>query len=305
MGIDELKRWHWMVIGLLLGAIFGGSRVAFREPNMSGPRSYVRDQFEEVLWRNVDVRNLVLHPPINGQEWVTGELFRRDTANNGPRMQRVRKNATQPAQEWPGKWVSFPLLASDEKLSSAPPSAANKEYKTNVTAREYLASLQKDFPGGAQKLTYKFAWWEVPKAMLSIYTAAGFVLIGVIWPTIINLLTGAGFGRATKDVNDYDLSRFKSGGQKAATATKNDTSAQDQRLADLNAKLEADVAGMIMGSNISDVQREDEEEAQAIRQLETQRLEVEAKAQAEKQAQEYKGEFYPVAKPGAKKHDEH
>src|SRR5437763_821284 len=101
MGIDELKRWHWMAIGLLLGAMFGGSRVYFREPNMSGPRSYVRDQFEEVLWRNVDIRNLVLHPPLNGQEWVTGELYRRDTPNNGPRLQRVRKNTTQPAQEWP------------------------------------------------------------------------------------------------------------------------------------------------------------------------------------------------------------
>jgi|GEM_PF-2146155 len=315
MGIDELKRWHWMIIGLLLGAMFGGSRVYFREPDMSGPRSYRRDQFEEVLWNRVDIRNLVLHPPMNGQEWVTGELYRLDRPNNGPRLAPQRRNSTQPAVERPGKWVQFPLLASDVELTAKDTAAIESAkrakitlretpaYGTYPTAREYLAQLAVDVPGGKEKLAFKYAWWETSRAMLTIYTSAGFVVIGVIWPTIINLMIGAGLGRPKKEADAYDLSRFKSGSKAAPVAKQ--ASAADTRLAELNAKLEADVAGMIMGSNLSTIEQEDEEEAQAIRQLETQRLEVEAKERAIAESKEYKGEFYPVAKPGGKKPGEH
>jgi len=277
--------------------MFGGTRVMWRDADPGGERSYDRKQFYDMVRRGMEVRNLVMHPPIDGQEWVTGEALKYKNGTFSPVQQSGRRwwqfisPTTKPVTELAGEWVPFPLLAADS-TSSRP------IYQNPPTAAEYLGDLQKQFPRLKDALVYKTAWWEAPKYLVSLYTVGGFVVIGVIWPTIQNLLTGAGFGKA-RPKEEYDLDRFKSDPEPQAKPAAVAASANDQ-LAELNAKLEAEVAGMMIGK--SAIEQEDEEEEAAIKQLRMDAVETVAEKEA-REAQEYKGEFYPVAKPIVHKTD--
>jgi len=78
------------------------------------------------------------------------------------------------------------------------------------------AKLDKAKYPRAETFAYKFNWIETPRGAYPAYTLGGFGRHRLIWPTIVQLLVSAGFGRA-KDPNDnYDLSRHK--GSKAAAA---------------------------------------------------------------------------------------
>ena len=87
-------------------------------------------------------------------------------------------------------------------------------------------------------VTYQFAWWEVPKYQYAIWTAGCLVVIGGIWPTIINLLIGAGLGPKKKE-EDYDLNRFGRGKTKTETAPaarRGMTTAEQSQLANADAE---------------------------------------------------------------------
>jgi hypothetical protein len=282
-----------MIIGLLFGAAFGGTRLFWRNSDVDVERSYDRTQFEDVVRHGTDLRNLTLHPSFQGQEILTGELYKLKNDRFGPRLRYQRPGTTQPAQERPGDWSKFMLVASDTE-------SKRPIYKTPVTAVEYFAALEKESPRLKSVLVYRTAWWEIPKVTIALYAAAGFVVIGVIWPTLINVLTGAGFGPQKKPKDEYDLSRFKSGPEPVAAVA--GVSGTDQELHDLNAKMESNVADMLIGKTA--IEEEDEEEARIIKQLETQSIDATEGATPEpEEDKEYKGEFYPVAKPGGKKPD--
>jgi phage tail protein X len=67
-------------------------------------------------------------------------------------------------------------------------------------------------------IRFHYAWWEIPKYVYQIWMIGTFVLVGVIWPGLIQLLIKGGFGRAPAD--EYDLSRFKGGAPEPAAAPK-------------------------------------------------------------------------------------
>lgn len=400
MGLERLKFWHWMIIGVLVGVGYGFVKTQLLVAEETSEHTRDRGQIEHDLQRGAIVRNLTLHPPVEGQEWVTGEIYQFNRANGlvsvyppreinpnlppgwrarprGGRWNRNAANNSPPAQppEGPttrpdlpdGKWLTLTFLAGDANRKGKEynvagtitangttatftavnghsfrngdtvtiAGAAQPEYNgafkiSNVTrgsfdytlpaapsattatagaggaitaymdAREFLASLQRQFPPVASShrdLEYRFAWWEVPVNAMAIYGAGGFVVIGVIWPTVISLMAGAGLVKRPEPEDDYDLSRFK-GGEEANDDAKPEVSQQDQdQLAELNAKLEAGVADMLQGSTEPEIDH-DAEHAAAIKKLETTAMDAEEGAVAQSnEPKEYRGEFYPVAKP--------
>ncbi len=327
MGLENLKRWHWALIGLLLGAMFGATRAYWRDPDPGGDRSFGRNQFADAVGRGMEVRNLVLHPADDGKEWLTGEYYRLTSGNIGGRFRPQRKGTTQPAQERPGEWVKFPMLAGEERSGKFEYQRVfiNGDEKKDIEklidedihnggkknllqanaaymdARSFMAYLQKQHSSAA--LTYKFAWWEIPKYTVSMYALGGLVLIGGVFSTVVSLISGAGFGIQKKVEDDYDLSRFKPA-PKPAEKTKAEV--DQAALAELNAKMEENVADMLIGKSITQ-QEEEEEEAHAIKQLQTQTMDATETPQEReaREAKEYQGEFYPVAKPTVHKDEKH
>ena len=81
MGIEDLRRWHWVIIGLMLGAALGSTRVFFG-PDLDSPGSYSQPLFERKLRETLAdgtpaLRGLVVHPPGSGP-------FSRATVDGAP-----------------------------------------------------------------------------------------------------------------------------------------------------------------------------------------------------------------------------
>lgn len=313
MGLENLKFWHWMIIGVLLGVGYGYVKSQFPAETQDGVRTRDRGQFQQDLASGAILRKLVLHPAVDGQEWLTGEIYLRP---NGSVFQTVRPQppggrrwwprtnaaASQPAAARPlpegGHWGKLDLLA-------AQPTRASKDYKTNVTGREYLAWVQKEYgnrPYAEHDVNYRFAWWEVPTYCMAIYGAGGFVVIGVIWPSLIAVMMGAGLvKRPPKD--DFDLSKYKPEEVDAAAAKPTVTQQDQDDLAALNAQLEAGVQDMLQTSTTPTIDHA-AEHAAVVKKLETRQMDAKEGAIAAPEApKEYGGEFYPVAKPHGQKSD--
>jgi hypothetical protein len=162
----------------------------------------------------------------------------------------------------------------------------------------YMKALQVE----NNQITYKNAWWDQPRYQYAIWAGGCFVVIGGIWPTIISLLVGAGFGPQKKE-KDYDLDRFgkgKTAGATTPSGRRDMTAAEQSQLERLTANMEGDLApsGAARGSGAA----AEGASEQPVKKLDSKPLEI-AQMEKEKEDKEYKGEFYPVAKSGQKKED--
>src|SRR5665213_75594 len=159
----------------------------------------------------------------------------------------------------------------------------------NYTVLDYLAFAKARDP----RIGYRYAWWMGRGAILTIGAVGGLVVIGGIWPTVLSLLTGAGFGRLPREKEVYDLSRFhgNSEGSPKVAATGLDADAARELEVVTDAKireLEAELAGRGKGDEMH-------KSVEAVRPLDAAAIEESAK---EKHAEdvEFAGEFYPVAR---------
>src|SRR5207244_2481957 len=61
--------------------------------------------------------------------------------------------------------------------------------------RDYLAEVKERFPD----VQYRYAWWTQPKAQFGLWMGGAVLLIGGVWPSLVNLMIGAGLGRPHKE----------------------------------------------------------------------------------------------------------
>jgi hypothetical protein len=165
------------------------------------------------------------------------------------------------------------------------------------TLADFLSDAKRQNPSldyGYQRV------WEPRIAYLG-WTIASVIVIGGIWPTLLALLVGAGYGRAEQEPK-YDLSRFRSGAEKKKSRKLPSAAEQArvQHLADeLERKLLADAKAR------GDVAPADTPAApEPVKTLVTAPVET---VGAEKPAEhkEYAGDYYPVARGGKSlKHEE-
>jgi len=265
MDVQSLQRWHWIVIGLIAGAVVGGGRLmAVSDKEVGGPDFITQAQFE---------RELRL-PPIElskgkPQPYITGLAIHQA---KGVDLVSFRELDTE-TLEYKPRWFAAPRpYKSLGALSDVP---------AGYTVADYLSEAQP--PVG-----FSNAWWETPGGAMAIWVGGGAVVIGGIWPFILNLLIGAGLGRKPKE-QEYDLSRFKS--EEAPQAQKQVSEEDRKRMEELEAE-------MIAGLNSEG----DRPQAQAARQpgvlKELHAEEVVEAPVGPREQKDYVGEYYPVEKPG-------
>jgi hypothetical protein len=182
---------------------------------------------------------------------------------------------------------------------------------SKLTAHEYLTKLKaycdkinKDHPGAVLSFDYRYNWLETPRAAFTVFPAAGLLVIGLIWPSILGLLVHAGFGRAP-DEDGVDLSKYKDRRQpekKRVGLTHADAEELARLEAELEAKLKAGEAGVTAAST-------DGKPAPATpaapRTLDAGPLEQPkepAKPKVEKGYGEDQGDYYPTEVHGKHKH---
>lgn len=159
---------------------------------------------------------------------------------------------------------------------------------THYTVLNFLAAAKAKQP----EIQYTYGWWTERRAMYAIGGVGGLVMIGGIWPTVLNLLLGAGFGRQKKPAEAYDLDRFKGEtkpAKVAVVATGEEMEAVEAQFDARLQELQTDMAGVKSNGEVG------KPKEPAVKKLDSQPVETVVTKSAEG-AKEFTGEFYPVAR---------
>lgn len=265
MGIEHLKIWHWCILGILAGAAVAYIKLASGAPEPPGNEPVSIQVFEDHLIRGIDpskrrlvaVQNIRVHPIGLGEfmlpkssspvslPYISYEITLEKPDNH--KLGEVFTRQTLPELPHPAKhdrrYMNRETRDVYDELDKLNDSITTEKLSLTDFLDKLNAIIGKLDKNNAQfshatLATYKKNWWETPKATYSIYMAGGFVAIGLIFPTLIQLLTVAGYGRQPKEKDDYDLSRFKGGAEPNAAKAALPLDEKEQ-LAALEAELEA------------------------------------------------------------------
>ena len=274
MGIEDFKRWHWIVIGVVVGGILAYTRIQMSPDESSVYRrgisatEFIRDlQRAKTPNGYAWLVDVTIYPPIEKKTYVTG------------RQLEIQPNGK-------GTYKPFQLIADIPfKMIGAPPPP-----RQDYTIRQYIDQLA----AGHAEVKYRFAWWDLPMSIAGIWGGGALLVVGGVWPTIVNLMIGAGLGRKKENHPDYDLERFKGAPEPLSVAAKKVTTAADQaKLQALQDQLQANLAASAASADQPAVNAP----GAPVRKLEAGPLELTAAQKKEKEDREYKGEYYPVARP--------
>jgi hypothetical protein len=267
MGIDELKRWHWIVIGLVLGLGLAYARTGM-EPEVG--RNNIIEFLNDVSLR-VDpkigpiVRSIVVHPPT--------EDFRGQRLNLVT-YQRLCRSRDGKRTEW----------RNEQFIAESP-------FRGFASVGEYLAALKKENPA----ISYRNAWWDRAPAQYAMWTGGSVLAIGILWPNVLFALMGAGYGpKRDPNAKKESLFSYKSRPEPQLAAAKPRVSAADeQKLRDMTDQLERNLAAV--ATHHGDHAPAAAADPAGIRKLDGGPLEVApAQTAANDDEIEVKGEYYPV-----------
>jgi len=273
MNVQDFKRWHWIavsvVVGLLLSYVWSSVEWDENLPTI-GQRDFesgLVTQFPQAG----HLERVTVMPPEEGKYKIVAEQVRNTKTAGVIELRPVAYMADTPykAGAWRGNDESYP----------------------NVM--EYLKSTKAQ----NAEVDYKFAWWRQKWATYLLWTGASVLLIGGVWPVVVSLMVGAGFGLKREDEGpEYDLARFKAE-QEAKGAHHEPTPAELAHLRELEDELDKKLAAQRAGLPMPE---DEPEPAQGTKKLDGGPLEA-AKIQQQNEEHDYKGEFYPVDRHAPKK----
>ncbi|HXE54006.1 MAG TPA: hypothetical protein VN541_13375 [Tepidisphaeraceae bacterium] len=202
MQLAALQRWHWIVIALVVGLGIGLAQDAF-DSGVGG--MYVNGEliltdqhaFEDALVQEYNGSRLFLNATI-----YTHQI--KDTHGNKKLVDVVQGSYWNKEPE-PGKnyglyhYRSFVAYRPYKPFVGIPGPNGAAPVAEYPSVGDFLAAMHR-----AYGVNYRYAWWA-PPAVLT-WLIGSLVVIGGIWPTLINLLT---FGTFTRPPEAKGISLWK------------------------------------------------------------------------------------------------
>jgi hypothetical protein len=307
MRIEDFKRWQWCVIGLIVGSLvaavslWAGPREATDTHNNTGGPQVLEEQLlaktDPSRRKVAGVRNFKVHPaidmPLPGGTVGSAEFVSYEVLLRRPK-DPVKCDVVQ-------RQMILQQTTHKKSVLGDLKGMAVRDYLAKL--KEYTDKVNKEHPGAVFTFNYQYGWLETPRGAFAVYPAAGFVLIGLIWPSILGLLVQAGYGRPADD--EFDLSKYKSRVTAAEKKRAGLTHADAEELARLEAELEAKLKAGEVGATIASSDGAAAPETPAVRVLEAGPLEqpkAPAKPQQQKGYGADQGDYYPTEVHGKPKH---
>jgi hypothetical protein len=226
MAIRNIKRWQWLLASLVIGLALGYFQ---HLPTENWQKAFgdtiTQQQFEEGLTREQSglrwFRNVVIYPErveVAGKTVpvtiVTGDYFNgKLESQNGQRV---------------AIWRPRCYIAEGPFQPITP----NPNIKASDTVLAYLKSLK--------GVSHTYAWWRDSTSAIGLWTAGSFLVIGLIWPTVINLIVFGSIMRP-KEERGIDLSKVSAQTpQSESQAADTDLTAVAKMGEQLEAKLAAE-----------------------------------------------------------------
>lgn len=283
MGIENFKRWHWAIIGLIAGLAMAYMRTAVVTPDETSTyrRGISSFEFASDLNRPKTsngydwLTDITVYPPVENKNYVTAKML--EIQADGQGMYRLVKMDA----DVPFKVARF----SEPKTSS-------------YSIRDYLADIQKKNPD----LKFTYAWWAAPAAQYALWTIGGLLVIGGIWPTVVSLMIGAGLGRKKTEEEEYDLDRFGKTPEPAVAAARPAVTAEaHEQLQDYQETLEKNLANAGMQMTADAPVAASASSSGEVKKLTGGPVESATPVGTAEDPKDYAGEYYPVAKPATHK----
>src|SRR5207253_1186508 len=225
MSIRNVKRWQWIALSLIIGLSFGYiQHLPTADWRSAFGNTISQQEFEEGLVREQSglkwFRNVVVYPEFiddGGKRVrlliVSGEYFDgRLMEQNGSRV---------------AIWNPRCFIAEGPYMPIMP----DRRFKDSATVIDYLKTVK-----GA---SFAYAWWRDPAWAIGLWTGGSFVLIGLIWPTLINLIAFGSLSQPREE-KGIDLSKVSSGSSQPAPPKEVDLEAAARMAAELEGKLGVD-----------------------------------------------------------------
>jgi hypothetical protein len=295
MEIQDFKRWHWIVISLVIGAALAYARSMIAPDEQPSGRGVTPVEFVQKLTQKTDkgyplVQDVVIYPAQTAP----------DSSGQSREVNFVVCSFLKPTK--PGKGFYDPMHFTAEVPFKVGNMVEPKSEKYSV--RDYMAEMQQQFP----EVKVRYAWWAQKPAQFGIWMGGTLVLIGGIWPMLISLMVGAGLGKPKKEQDDYDLDRFGKTPEpaKAQQAKPAIPVGEMDRLREMQEQMEKNLAGagmQITGSGEATSAAGSTPGAPGIRKLTGAAVEVPLTPAQDDESKEYGGEYYPVAKLHVPHHD--
>jgi hypothetical protein len=199
MKLEQMRRWQWACVAIALGAIAAEVQLHLTRPPLAEGSFIASPQrFESWLLRKTKgkpaLRNVVVHPARNsrdlppGTQWIV--TADREYADGGvPTLVPIAFAAPDPYK---------PQTRLDYLSSPAAAQAVSRLHSMpRPSLLDYLATLH-----AAAGVHYRVAWWEDPWLATAAWVGASLLLIGGVWPTLINLIAFHSFTRPAQSTAD-------------------------------------------------------------------------------------------------------
>jgi len=197
MGIDEIKRWQWAIIGAVVGLMLGYAWTSMGSD--AGPANIHRVDQREFE------RDLTLRDEQSGQPFIKDIVIRPpEPSFDGPvtvvdfhRLARDRQGRIG--------WVDRQVIAKTPFKPVVP--GRVEKLDSNLTIEGYLASVRKELD---VPVSFQSAWWLQPQYAMMLGALVGAAVIGGVWPTLLGVMIGAGIGPKKREpkLKDRKLPRL-------------------------------------------------------------------------------------------------
>ncbi|MGE5612168.1 MAG: hypothetical protein ACM359_23170, partial [Bacillota bacterium] len=214
-----MKRWHWVVIALILGFTMGKVRQMYTDDiiadfgnTMNSPRQFELGLLAAEKGKPF-FKDLIVYPDpaprnkIRNYYIVAGKYYggRPEVHSDGNAYAVWRPYCIREQDYVTKDGVYVPTL--DLRTLSRPGGpdyVAKFKALPKPTILDFLKIMRE-----ARGVNFKYAWWAESQNAILLWMGGSLLLVGIIWPSIIYLLA---FGSLTQppQEDDIDLSQLKS-----------------------------------------------------------------------------------------------
>jgi len=176
--LRSIKPWHWLAISLVIGLALGYLNGLPRENwRTAYGEVLLQREFEEALTHRYQsiprFTDIILYSErISGVQGnpqtvhvAAGQYFDGKLTSDGGRLV--------------AKWKPRCFVA---EIPFRPLKPVPGHLGPDMTLRGYMDALRE------KGVTYRYAWWRDSRYGLGLWTAGSVLLVGIIWPTVVNLL---------------------------------------------------------------------------------------------------------------------
>jgi hypothetical protein len=208
MRLERVKRWQWVVLSLVVGlALAQARRVGVEDlPSRLGEGVADRAWFEREVRRRVTLADGSTIPAFGRLTVYPASVQERGGRRPvhlvaGMYLAQVGDGGNAPSAAVGKLRPYFFIAPAPYPLAAGQP--AGKPANPNSTVREFLDGLK------GSGVTYRYAWWADPRWSAAAWIGGSFVLIGLLWPTALNLMVYGTF-RAPAAEKGVSLWKVKS-----------------------------------------------------------------------------------------------